>query len=248
MSGHNKWSTIKRQKNAADAKRGKLFTKLVKEISVAAREGGGDPETNPNLRMAVDKAKEANMPKENIERAIKKGTGELEGVNYEQHVYEGYGHNGVAILVETLTDNSKRTVAEVRHVFSSHDGNLAESGAVAWIFEKKGIILIKQDNADEDEVMMDALEAGAEDIVIEDDSFKIITPFDKFHNVNKALKEKYDIEDAELTRIPKNTVKADDFAEQLVSLLTDLEDLDDVQKVYSNHEFSEEVLTRLQSD
>jgi len=245
MSGHSKWSSIKHKKGAADAKRGKMFTKLVKEIIVAAKEGGGDQDMNPRLRLAVSSAKSANMPNSNIERAIKRGTGELEGVNYENHTYEGYGHNGIAIIVETLTDNKQRTVAEVRHIFSKYGGNLAENGAVSWMFDQKGLIIIEAADLDEDEVMMASLEAGAEDFVVEDDNFLIYTAYSDLHTVLKTLEEKYKIEKAELTRIPQNTINADDVAENLLKLIDNLEDCDDVQKVYSNFEISDSVLQRL---
>ncbi|MCD4796109.1 MAG: YebC/PmpR family DNA-binding transcriptional regulator [Candidatus Cloacimonetes bacterium] len=246
MSGHSKWSSIKHKKGAADAKRGKLFTKLVKEIIVAAKEGGGDQETNPRLRLAVSTAKAANMPNSNIDKAVKKGTGELEGVSYESYTYEGYGQNGVAVIVETLTDNKQRTVADVRHTFSKHGGNLAENGSVSWIFEQKGLIEIQKDDLDEDEVMMAALDAGAEDFSSDNDYFEIYTEYSSLHSVLKKLEEtKYKIEKAELIRLPKNTINADNVAEKLLKLLDQLEDLDDVQKVYANFEISDEVMDRL---
>ncbi|MCF7858974.1 MAG: YebC/PmpR family DNA-binding transcriptional regulator [Candidatus Cloacimonetes bacterium] len=246
MSGHSKWSSIKHKKGAADAKRGKIFTKLVKEIIVAAREGGGDPDMNPRLRLAVSSAKGANMPNSNIERAVKRGTGELDGVHYEHYIYEGYGHNGVAILVETLTDNKQRTVADVRHIFSKYGGNLAENGSVSWIFEQKGLIVIPSLDLDEDEVMMSSLEAGAEDFSQEDEQFLIFTAYEELHNVHSKLeKAGYKIERSELIRIPKNTVNADDVAEKLLRLIDNLEECDDVQKVYSNFEISDEVFARL---
>ncbi len=247
MSGHNKWSSIKHKKGAADAKRGKLFTKLVKEIIIAAREGGGDPDTNPRLRVAVNAARKANMPNSNIERAIKRGTGEIQGAQYEAYTYEGYGHNGVAIIVEALTDNKQRTVSEVRHIFSKYGGSLGETGSVSWIFEQKGLITIPKEGVDEDELMMDALDAGADDLDTEDEEFyQVITPYTELHSVMQALENKgYKIEKAELTRIPKNTVNADDVAEKLLKLIENLEDLDDVQKVYANFEISDEVLDRI---
>ena len=246
MSGHNKWSSIKHKKGAADAKRGKIFTRIVKEIIVAARDGGGDPDSNPRLRLAISMARGANMPNSNIEKAIKKGTGELEGVQYDQYIYEGYGHNGVAILVETLTDNKQRTVSEVRHVFSKYGGNMAESGAVSWMFEQKGYISIPNDGIDEEEIMMAALEAGADDVVNENEVYEIFTPYTELHNVMTTLeKEGYKIDKAELTQIPKNTINADDVAEKLLKLLDQLEDLDDVQKIYANYEISDEVIERL---
>lgn len=245
MSGHSKWSSIKHKKGAADAKRGKMFTKLVKEIIVAAKEGGGDQDMNPRLRLAVSTAKGANMPNSNIERAIKRGTGELEGVSYEHYTYEGYGHNGVAIIVETLTDNKQRTVAEVRHVFSKFGGNLAENGAVSWMFDQKGLIIIEAADLDEDEVMMASLEAGAEDFAVEEGNFLIYTAYSELHTVLKTLEDSYKIEKAELTRIPQNTINADDVAENLLKLIDNLEDCDDVQKVYANFEISDSVFQRL---
>ncbi|MDP8268641.1 MAG: YebC/PmpR family DNA-binding transcriptional regulator [Candidatus Tenebribacter davisii] len=249
MSGHSKWSSIKHKKGAADAKRGKIFTKLVKEIIVAAKEGGGDIEINPRLRLAVSTAKGSNMPNSNIERAIKRGTGELDGVSYENLTYEGYGHNGVAIIVETLTDNKQRTVADVRHIFSKYGGNLAENGSVSWMFEQKGLIAIPEDDLDEDKVMMASLDAGAEDFVVEEGNFNIYTAYSELHSVLKKLEDSnYKIEKAELTRIPKNTVNADDVAEKLLKLIDNLEDCDDVQKVYANFEISDEVFERLSED
>jgi YebC/PmpR family DNA-binding regulatory protein len=249
MSGHSKWSSIKHKKGAADAKRGKLFTRLVKEIIVAAREGGGDADSNPRLRLAISNAKNANMPNANIDRAIKRGTGEIDGVSYEHLTYEGYGQNGVAIFIETLTDNKLRTVAEVRHTLSKYGGNLAESGSVAWIFEQKGQIEFPQEELDEDEVMMTALEAGAEDVILEDDLFIVYTSYSDLHQVVKNLEEAdLQIEKAELTRIPKNTINADDVARKLLQLLDKIEDLDDVQKVYANFEISEDVMERISAD
>ncbi len=246
MSGHSKWSSIKHKKGAADAKRGKIFTRLVKEIIVSAREGGGDPDANPRLRLAIANAKSNNMPNTNIERAIKRGTGEIEGASYENYLYEGYGHGGVAILVETLTDNKQRTVSEVRHGFTKHGGSMAESGAVAWMFEQKGLIEIARNDLDEDEVMMAALDAGAEDFEADDEIFTIYTDYQDLHTVIKKLQDlDYQLEKAELTRVPKNLVNADDVAEKLLRLLDNLEDLDDVQKVYANFEISEDVMEKL---
>ena len=249
MSGHSKWRSIKHKKGAADAKRGKIFTKLVKEIIVAAKEGGGDQEMNPRLRLAVSTAKGANMPNSNIERAIKRGTGELEGVNYEHITYEGYGHNGVAIIVETLTDNKQRTVADVRHIFSKYGGNLAENGSVSYMFEKKGMIVIPEDDLDEDEVMMASLDAGAEDFIVEEGDYIIYTAYANLHSVLKKMEEaNYNIEKAEITRIPQNTINADEVAEKLLKLIDYLEDCDDVQKVYANFEISDIVFDRLSED
>jgi len=249
MSGHNKWSSIKHKKGAADAKRGKIFTKIVKEILVAAREGGGNPEMNPRLRMAIASAKAANMPNSNVDKAIKKGSGDMDGVSYDSYVYEGYGQGGVAIIVETLTDNKQRTVAEVRHCFSKFGGNMGETGAVGWMFDQKGLIEIKKDGNDEEELMMTALDCGADDLNTDEENFEVYTPYAELHNVMKALEAAgYTVEKAELTRLPQNLVNADDVAARLLKLLDKLEDLDDVQKVYSNCEISEEVMERLSED
>lgn len=246
MSGHNKWSSIKHKKGAADAKRGQLFTRIVKEIILAAKNGGGDAEMNPRLRTAVLTAKAANMPRENIERAIKRGTGEIEGAAYEEIVYEGYGHNGVGIVVEVMTDNKNRTVADVRHIFSKYGGNLAESGSVAWNFEQKGFFNVPSAGLDEDEFMMQALEAGAEDIELSDEYFDIYTAVEDFHTVLAEFEKMgLPVENAELTRVPKNTINADDVAPKLFKLIEMLEDLDDVQKVYTNFEVSDEVMEAL---
>ena len=249
MSGHNKWSSIKHKKGAADAKRGQLFTRIVKEIILAAKNGGGDAEMNPRLRTAVLTAKAANMPRENIERAIKRGTGEIEGAAYEEIVYEGYGHNGVGIVVEVMTDNKNRTVADVRHIFSKYGGNLAESGSVAWNFEQKGFFNVPSAGLDEDEFMMQALEAGAEDIELSDEYFDIYTAVEDFHTVLAEFEKMgLPVENAELTRVPKNTINADDVAPKLFKLIEMLEDLDDVQKVYANFELSDEVMEALSQE
>jgi YebC/PmpR family DNA-binding regulatory protein len=246
MSGHSKWSSIKHKKGAADAKRGRIFTKLVKEIIVAAREGGGDPDGNPRLRLAINLAKSNNMPGSNIDRAIKRGTGEIEGASYEQYFYEGYGPNGIAFLVETLTDNKQRTVSEVRHVFAKYGGNMAESGAVAWMFEQKGLIVVLKGEIEEDEMMMAALDAGADDVVLEDEEYEIYTPYTDLHGVIALLeKAGYKIEKAEITYRPKTTINADDVAERLFKLIDFMEDLDDVQEVYTNMEVSDSTLNRL---
>jgi YebC/PmpR family DNA-binding regulatory protein len=236
MSGHSKWSSIKHKKAATDAKRGKIFTKVIKEITVAARMGGGDIETNPRLRTAVQAAKAENMPKDNIERAIKKGTGELEGVNYEEISYEGYGPGGAAVLVESLTDNKNRTVADIRSIFGKNGGNLGENGCVAWMFDKKGYIVVESSAVDEDTLMETALEAGAEDIREDDSNYEVITEPGDF----EAIKEAIDTAsipyiDAEVTMLPQNTTNlAGKEAEQMVRLMEMLEDCDDVQKVYTN--------------
>jgi YebC/PmpR family DNA-binding regulatory protein len=244
MSGHSKWSTIKRKKGAADAKRGKLFTKLIKELTIAAREGGGDPSGNPRLRLAVDNAKAANMPSDNIDRAIKKATGELEGTTISELTYEGYGPGGIAILVEVATDNKNRTVAEVRHLFSKYGGNMGESGSVAWMFEKKGVISLPKQNKSEDEIMEIVLNAGAEDLQTEDEFFEIQTDVESFEPVRKALLDKnLELDNASLQWIAKNTVNTTgENAEKMMKLIEVLEDCDDVQNVYSNADFDEEFI------
>lgn len=247
MSGHSKWSTIKRRKGAQDAKRGKIFTKLIREITVAARMGGKDQMGNPALRSAIAAARAVNMPKENIERAIKKGTGELEGFNLEEAIYEGYGPGGVAILIEALTDNRNRTTAELRYILSKHGGNLGEAGCVAWMFDKKGLIVFNGEEVDEDEIMEIALEAGAEDVKSEDNQIEVITLQADFEEVKKSFEEqdiKYDL--AEISMIPQNTVKLDEKqAQQMLKLMDALEDSDDVQKVYANFDIDEEIMDSL---
>ncbi|KPL00165.1 MAG: transcriptional regulator [candidate division Zixibacteria bacterium SM23_73_3] len=247
MSGHSKWSTIKRKKGKADAARGKMFTKLIKEITVAAREGGGDADANPRLRTAIQAARAANMPAANIDKAIKKGTGELPGVSYEQINYEGYGPGGVAILAETLTDNKNRAVSDIRRIFSVHGGNLGEVGCVGWMFERRGIIQVDKEKADEEELMMAVLDAGAEDMKAEEDYFEIVTPFEKFEAVKKALDEKsIPTTQAELTMIPQTTIKLEGKqAEQMLKLMEALEDHDDVQKVYANFDIATEIMEKM---
>jgi len=242
MSGHSKWSTIKRKKGAADAKRGKMFTKLIKEITIAAREAGGDPNANPRLRLAVDNAKSSNMPADNIDRAIKKATGELEGVTYLELTYEGYGPGGVAILVEVATDNKNRSVADVRHLFSKHSGSLGETGSVAWMFDRKGIISLPCQGKSEEELMNIVLENGGEDLQFEDDYFEVQTGLETFEPVRKALvASNISIENASLQWIAKNTVKVSgDDAEKVMKLIEAMEDNDDVQNVYSNVDFDAE--------
>ncbi|MCD6407982.1 YebC/PmpR family DNA-binding transcriptional regulator [bacterium] len=244
MSGHSKWHSIKHKKMAEDAKRGKIFTKLIREIMVAAKMGGPNPETNPKLRMAIEKAKSYNMPNDNIQRAIKKGTGEEGGVNYEQFTYEGYGPGGVAIYVEVLTDNKNRSAAEIRSIFSRHNGNLAGAGSVSWIFERKGLITVKKEGVDEDTVLGIILDAGAEDMKTESDRYEIITTPENFEKVKKALEENnIPIENASITFIPKNTVRLEGKeAEQLLKLLDELEECDDVQGVYANFDIPDEIL------
>ncbi|HKJ98333.1 MAG TPA: YebC/PmpR family DNA-binding transcriptional regulator [Desulfotignum sp.] len=242
MSGHSKWSTIKHKKGAADKKRGKIFTKLIKEITVAARMGGGDPEANPRLRHAIDAAKAQNMPKENFERAIKKGTGELEGVNYEEIVYEGYGPGGIAVLVECLTDNKNRTIADVRYMFSRAGGNVGTDGCVAWMFDKKGLIAVAKDAVDEDTLMEIALEAGAEDIRDEGDVFEVITEPAEFDAVQKAIDiAQIAYQMAEITMLPQTmTEVTGKEAEQMIRFMDELDDCDDVQKFYTNADIPDE--------
>jgi YebC/PmpR family DNA-binding regulatory protein len=246
MSGHNKWSTIKHKKGAADAKRGKVFTKLIKEITVAAKLGGGDPNGNPRLRTAVDKAKQENMPKENIERAIKKGTGELEGVTYEEITYEGYGPGGVAVLVEAMTDNRNRTVSEVRSIFTKCNGNMGESGCVAWMFDKKGLIIYPK-ATDFDQLFEAALEAGAEDVSDQEEQYEVITDQGNFIEVREALeKAGFKHESADITMIPQTMIKLDGkSAENMLKLMDRLEDNDDVQNVYANFDISMEEMEKL---
>ena len=241
MSGHSKWSTIKRKKAAVDAKRGKLFTKLIKEITVAARNGGGDPGANPRLRLAVDNAKSANMPLDNIERAIKKATGELEGTVFYELMYEGYAPGGAAILVESVTDNKNRTVAEVRHIFNKYGGSMAESNSVAWMFERKGIITLPRQDKPEDDMMEIILEAGADDLMTEEDFFEVTTTLESFEPVRKALIDsQLEIENASLQWIAKDALEiSGDNVEKVMTIIDHLEDIDDVQNVYTNADFAE---------
>jgi len=249
MSGHSKWSTIKRKKAKVDAARGKVFTRLIKEITIAAREGGGDESTNPRLRTAIAAAKTANMPAANIERAIKKGTGELPGVTYEGGFLEGYGPGGVAIYIDFLTDNRKRTVAEVRHILSKHGGNLAESGAVAWMFEKKGLVTLPKGDLEEDDLLMIVMDAGAEDLRVEDDTYEITCAIEDLENVKATLDENgIAYENAAPTMYPKNSVKVEGKdAEQLLKCLDLLEENDDVQIVYSNFDMDVSVMEQMES-
>jgi YebC/PmpR family DNA-binding regulatory protein len=247
MSGHSKWSTIKRKKGAQDAKRGKVFTKLIKEITVAARLGGGDPGGNPRLRTAIQAAKAANMPQDNVTRAIAKGTGDLEGVSYEEFAYEAYGPGGVAILIQVLTDNRNRTGSEVRHILTRNNGTMAEPNAVAWNFDKKGFIVLPREGVDEDALMNAVLEAGAEDMEPSDDQFEVTTSPDAFEDVREALeKASFPIDSAEVTMLPKSTVKLEGkSAEQMLRLMEALEDNDDVQNVYANFDISEEEMEKV---
>jgi len=247
MSGHSKWSSIKHKKGAADAKRGKIFSKLIKEVSVAARFGGGDPAGNPRLRQAILAAKAENMPKENIERAIKKGTGELEGANYEEAPYEGYGPGGAAVLVETLTDNKNRTTADVRHVFSKYGGNLGEAGCVSWLFDKKGLIVFNKDDVEEETLMNVALDAGAEDIRETEKEFEVLVAPEAHERVREAVEDaQMSYTFAEITMYPQNTVKLEGRdAERMLRLIEALEDADDVQKVYANFDIPDSVMEEL---
>jgi YebC/PmpR family DNA-binding regulatory protein len=246
MAGHSKWANIKHRKGAQDAKRGKIFTKIIKELTVASRIGGGDPNTNPRLRTAVDKAKQANMPKDNVDRAIKKGTGDLDGVSYEEGLFEGYGPGGVALIVEFLTDNRTRTVADVRHCFSKYGGNLGVSGSVAFLFDRKGLISFSADN-DFDQIFEIALEAGAEDVKDEEDVYEVITDPADFIPVREAMAAAgLKWETAETTMIPQNQVMLEGKpAETMLKLMDALEDNDDVQNVYANFDISEDELAKI---
>lgn len=248
MSGHSKWAQIKRKKWATDAKRGKLFAKLIREIITSARLGGGDPENNPRLRTAIITAKAMNMPKENLERAIKKGTGELESTYYEEVFYEGYGPGGVAILISALTDNKNRTVSELRHLFNKYGGQLAEAGGVSWIFQKKGSIIFDKNDINEERLMEIALETGAEDIKEEETVYEVITAPQDLDSVKGTFDEaglKYSL--AEISMVPQNTLRIteDKKAEQILKLMEILEDQDDVQKVYANFDIPEEIIERV---
>lgn len=248
MSGHNKWAKVKHVKAKQDAIRGRVFTRIIKEITLAARNGGGDEAANPRLRKAIQDAKAANMPANNIERAIKKGTGELEGVNYEEATYEGYAPGGAAIIVEVVTDNKNRAVADIRHLFSKHGGNLGESGSVGWMFEKKGIFTVVSEGKSEDELLEVVLECGAEDLKYDPESSDILSAPADFEAVKAALERKgVKIEKAELGMYPKNTVKVEGKdAAQLLRFMDAIEEHDDVQHVYSNFDIDDEVLNQIQ--
>jgi len=247
MSGHSKWATIKHKKGAADARRGKVFTQLIKEITVAARLGGGDPDSNPRLRAAVVAAKAENMPADNIKRAIQKGTGELPGVTYEESVYEGYGPGGVAMIVEVATDNKNRTVSEIRHIFSKHGGNLGENGSVAWMFNKKGYIVVEKDKADEDKLLNLVMDAGAEDLVEDGSNWEIfMAPNDLNKVIDRLKAESITPAVAEVSMIPQTYIKlSGKSAQQMLRLSGDLEDHDDVQHVYANFDIEESELNAL---
>ncbi|UCF29894.1 MAG: YebC/PmpR family DNA-binding transcriptional regulator [bacterium] len=244
MSGHSKWANIKRRKGAQDAQRGKIFSKLNREIIVSAKLGGGDPDANPRLRQAISKARAANMPTDTIDRAIKKGTGDLDGVNYEEVTYEGYGPAGVAILVETLTDNRKRTVSEVRHLFSKYSGNLGEAGCVAWIFQMSSLFVFQKEGVDSDHLVEVALEHGVEDIREEDGEIEVVATPDKFQMIKDAFDTaEIEYQVAEVTMIPQNTVSLEGKkAEQALRLVEALEESDDVQRVFANFDIPEDVL------
>lgn len=247
MSGHSKWATIKRKKGKLDAQRGRMFTKLIKEITVAARDGGGDAESNPRLRTAVAAARAANMPQENIKRAIKKGTGELPGTTYEEGHYEGYGPGGVAVLVQVLTDNKNRTVSEIRHIFTKNAGNLGEAGCVGWMFDKKGYITVESEKAKEDELMEWAIDAGAADFESGGGIYEIYTDYSDLEAVRNILEEKgVEMTSAELTMTPQSTIKLEGKqAEQMIRLYEALDEHDDVQKVYANFDIDESILEEL---
>jgi YebC/PmpR family DNA-binding regulatory protein len=247
MSGHSKWHSIKHKKAAADAKRGKLFTKLIKEITVAARSGGGDVGANPRLRTAVAAAKSSSMPAENIDRAIKKGTGELEGVDYTEATYEGYGPGGMAVMLEVLTDNKNRTVADIRHLFSKHGGNLGENGCVAWMFDRVGHVRVAGEDVDEERVFEVAAEAGADDVLSEDGGVLVVTPVESLDDVRAALEAaSIDVDSAEIALEPKSFVSlSGGDAAKALKLLEVLEDHDDVQRVSANFDIDDEELSRL---
>lgn len=246
MAGHSKWKNIQRRKNAQDAKRGKVFMKLAKEIFVAAKNGGGDPETNPALRVVIDKAKASNMPNDNIERAVKKATGDLDGVDYEEVTYEGYGPGGAAVMVKVLTDNRNRSASEVRHAFSKNGGNLGENGCVSFMFDRKGLLIIdrQESDVDEDEVMLEAIEAGAEEMEATDDSFEITTEPESFSDVKQAMEEDgFSFSTAEVTMIPQTrTTLGEEDGVKMLKLIDMLEDLDDVQDVYHNLEMDDALM------
>ncbi|MFI5323184.1 MAG: YebC/PmpR family DNA-binding transcriptional regulator [Thermodesulfobacteriota bacterium] len=249
MSGHSKWANIKHRKAAVDAKRGKVFTKLIRELTVAAKHGGGDPEANPRLRAAIAAAKNQNMPNDTIDRAIKRGTGEIGGEEYHEISYEGYGPGGSAVLVQTLTDNRNRTVSDIRRIFTKYGGSLGESGCVSWMFHMKGRIAFEKSKVDEDAVLESALDAGADDVITEDNELVVITPPEAFESVKSAVRNAgLGYGSAEITMIPQNSIKIEGKeAEHMIRLMEALEDSDDVQNVYSNFDVPEEVMMSLAS-
>jgi YebC/PmpR family DNA-binding regulatory protein len=248
MSGHSKWANIRFRKERQDAARGKIFTKLIKEITIAARTGGKDLDANPRLRTAVQNAKAQNMPAKNIENAILKGTGELPGVIYEEITFEGYGPGGVALYILVTTDNRNRSVAEIRHLLNKYGGNLGETGSVSWVFEKKGLILISKGSYEEEELMLKAIDGGADDFKVEDDYYEIYTKFEDLNSVCSFLQEAVlEIENAELTMVPQNTVALEGKqAEQMLKLMNALEDSDEVQNVFANFDIDEEIMVKMQ--
>jgi YebC/PmpR family DNA-binding regulatory protein len=247
MSGHSKWANIKFRKERQDAKKGKIFTKIIKEITIAARSGGGDPETNPRLRAAMQNAKSNNMPMKNVENAIMKGTGELPGVVYEEVTYEGYGPNGVAMYIECTTDNKNRTVSEIRHLLSKYGGNLGESGCVAWMFEKRGLITILKQNYEEEELMLTAIDAGAEDFKVEDDAYEIYTADEELGSVNEKLEARgITIENSDITFVPQTTVRLEGKqAEQMLKLMDALDENEDVEGVFANFDIDESIMENI---
>ncbi|RCW43775.1 MULTISPECIES: YebC/PmpR family DNA-binding transcriptional regulator [unclassified Halanaerobium] len=252
MAGHSKWANIKHKKKKEDKRRGKLFSKLSKKIAVAAREGGGDPEMNSDLRMAIQKAKDNNMPNENIERAIKRGTGNLEGMNYESFVYEGYGPGGVALYLDIMTDNRNRTASEVRHILDKNGGNLGSNGCVAWMFQRKGelVIDLKSYDVEEDDLLLEALEAGAEDLEYGEERAIIYTAPSNYESARKALEEAgYEFESADLVMIPDNEVELDKAeAKKMLRLMDQLEDHDDIQEVYSNFDIPDDIMAEIEAE
>jgi YebC/PmpR family DNA-binding regulatory protein len=250
MAGHSKWANIKFRKERQDAKKGKIFTRLIKEITIAARIGGADPDANPRLRKAVQEAKTANMPMKNIDNAIKKGTGELPGVVFEEVTYEGYGPAGVALYVFCTTDKKNRSVGEIRHIFSKHGGNLGENGCVSWMFDRKGLIRVASGNYDEEELMLQAIEAGADDFKVEDEFYEIYTPFEELDSVQIKLEEAgITVESSEITYIPQNTIRLEErYAEQMLKLMGALEDNDDVENVFANFDIDEKIMEELESE
>ncbi|SDL40598.1 YebC/PmpR family DNA-binding transcriptional regulator [Halarsenatibacter silvermanii] len=251
MAGHSKWHNIRHQKKKEDKRRAKLFSKLSRRISVAAREGGGDPDKNPDLRMAIEKAKDKNMPKENIERAIKRGTGELEGVDYESFTYEGYGPGGVALYFEITTDNRNRTASELRHILSENGGNLGQEGCVAWMFDERGQLLLKKDEIEKDSeaVMLDAIEAGAEDVIEENNLIRIMTDPQDYIDVKEQLDDEYDFSDSDIVMVPNNEVDLNyKEARKVLELMNELEEHDDIQEVYTNFNIPESVMQELNKE
>ncbi|HSQ34752.1 MAG TPA: YebC/PmpR family DNA-binding transcriptional regulator [Candidatus Binatia bacterium] len=250
MSGHSKWSSIKHKKAATDAKRGKIFTRFIRELTIAARAGGGDPESNSRLRHAIDGARASNMPSDNIKKAIQRGTGELEGVNYEEFSYEGYGPGGVAILADAMTDNKNRTVSEVRHVFEKYNGNLGQQGCVSWMFTRKGVIIVPQTAIGEDELMEIVVENGGEDMVKEGTAYEITTATEDFDKVHEALKtRKIPVESAEISKVPSTYIKLEGRqAEQMLKLYDKLEELDDIQNVWANFDIADEEIEKFNKE